>query len=94
MWLDVGAFQTEGFGLGLFVFAASLVAVGTAALWRCAGILGPVIGVGLLLWPMGLPSRNQGNVFNLVGFFAFLLALAWVVITSIALLRSRQPDPA
>jgi hypothetical protein len=33
-------------------------------------------------------------VFNLVGFLAFLLAWAWVVITSIALLRSRQPDPA
>ena len=29
MRLDIGAFQTEGFGLGLFVFAASLVAVGT-----------------------------------------------------------------
>ena len=94
MRLDIGAFQTEGFGLGLFVFAASLVAVGTAALRRWVGILGLVSGVGLLLWPMGLLPRNQENVFNVVGFLAFLLTIVWVVITSIALLRSRQPDPA
>ena len=94
MRLDVGAFQSRGFGFGLFVFAASLVAVGTAALRRWVGILGLVSGVGLLLWPMGLLPRNPENVFNLVGFLAYLLAFAWVVITSIALLRSRQPDPA
>ena len=94
MRLDVGAFQTEGFAFGLFVFAASLVAVGTAALRRWVGVLGLVIGVGLLLWPLGLLPQHLDNVFNVVGFLAFLLALAWVVITSIALLRSRQPDPA
>lgn len=93
MRLDVGAFQTEGFGLGLFVFAASLVAVGTAALRRWVGILGLVSGVGLLLWPMGLLPRNQENVFNVVGFLAFLLTVVWVVVTSIALLRSPQRDP-
>ena len=94
MRLDVGAFQTEGFALGLFVFAASLVAVGTAALRRWVGIPGLVIGVGLLLWPMGPLPQSPDNVFNVVGFLSFLLALVWVVITSIALLRSRQPDPA
>jgi hypothetical protein len=91
MTLDVGAFQTEGFAIGLFVLAASLVAVGTAALRRWVGILGLVSGVGLLLWPMGLLPDDLNNVFNLVGFLAFLLALVWVVSTSVALLRSREP---
>ena len=53
-----------------------------------------MIGVGLLLWPMGPLPQSPDNVFNVVGFLSFLLALVWVVITSIALLRSRQPDPA
>ena len=52
-----------------------------------------VSGVGLLVWPMGLLPRNQENVFNVVGFLAFLLTIVWVVVTSIALLRARQPDP-
>ena len=93
MRLDIGAFQTEGFGLGLFAFAASLVVLVTAVLRRWVGILGMVSGVGLLVWPMGLLPRNQENVFNVVGFLAFLLTIVWVVVTSIALLRARQPDP-
>jgi hypothetical protein len=53
MRLDIGAFQTEGYGLGLFVFAASLAAVGAAALRRWVGILGLVSGLGLGRSPRG-----------------------------------------
>ena len=94
MALDVGAFQTIGFALGLFVFGASLVAVRTTALRRWAAILGLVSGVGLLLWPLSLLPEDRNNPFNLVGFLAYLLAFVWVVITGIALLRSREPVPA
>ena len=98
MYLDVGAFQIVGFGLAVFVAAASLVIATTGALPRWIEYAGLPLGVALFVTPLAFVDDNPEGFLDLVGFLAFLLTNVWILVIAISMARRRDepllaPDP-
>lgn len=90
MYLDVGAYQVPGFGLGLFVGAASLVIATTGALPRWIGYFGLLLGIALLVSPLAVVDDNPAGPFLVLGFLSFLLTNVWILVIAITMARRRD----
>lgn len=98
MYLDVGAYQVPGFGLAVFVAAASLVIATTGAVARWIGYVGLPLGVVLFVSPLAVVDDNPEGPLLVVGFLGFLLTNVWILIIAITMARRRDepllaPDP-
>ncbi len=90
MYLDVGAYQVPGFGLAVFVAAASLVIATTGALPRWLGYVGLPLGLALFTSPLAVVDDNPEGPFDLVTFLGFLLTNVWILATAVTMARRRD----
>lgn len=83
-----------GFGSGVpltivaLIMPASLIVIASGVFWKWLGYLGVVVALANMvgaLWVIGGEQESPIGVFGIVGFIGFGV---WVLITSIAMLRS------
>jgi len=95
MYLDIGAWNTFPFAIGVWTLFSSIVIVQTGVLWRWLGILGLIIAVGGFITPLGLLDDDPEDIFDLIGIIPFVGLALWILITSIGLVMMKtEPQPA
>ncbi|MGH2739181.1 MAG: hypothetical protein ACRDH6_01665, partial [Actinomycetota bacterium] len=94
-YLANGVFQYTSFTAGVFLLASGLVILRTGALDQWVGYAGAFLGTAAIVGGLGTfmdsGSLAQGEVYQQVLFFAFLL---WVFVVSVLLAQRATAAPA
>jgi hypothetical protein len=89
MYLDHFAFTTTVLGTIPFSLATSLVILQTGVLWRWLSIPGFALFVAALITPLSILSGDVESPLGLLGFIAFIVLAAWILLLSIAMIMKR-----
>ena len=90
MFLDTGMWNAVPFFGGLLLLAFSLMMVQLPRAWRWIGVFGVVVAILGLMSPLGILDDNSEDVFDMLGFVAFMGLAIWILASSIALLVTRE----
>jgi hypothetical protein len=92
MYLDIGAWNAFPYMVGMVLLFSSIVMAMTGAFWKWLGYLGIVLGIIAFITPLGILDEDPEDVFDSIGFIAFIGLAVWVVAASVGMLM-KDTDP-
>jgi hypothetical protein len=90
MYAEVYGSAILPMALAVLLFTASLVIFRTGVLWQWLAILGVIAGIAGLLTPLGILDDDPEDIFDLIGFIAYIGFAVWLLLTSIAMVMKKD----